>query len=119
MEQKNKRILHFFSALADETRLNILLSLVNGPKTVNQIHKIAGRSKLTLSAISHQLRQLQDVDIVCHERKGREKIFALSDDFCWCILNDAFKHFNSKTKCTSCAHVKDSMHMKKNKISKR
>jgi DNA-binding transcriptional ArsR family regulator len=112
MREKNKKILQFFGALADETRLNILLSLINGPRTVNQIHHTLGRDRLTLSAISHQLKQLQDLDIVVYERKGREKIFTLSGDFCWCILNDAFKHFESKTKCKSCVQARDCMPIK-------
>jgi len=102
----NKKILQFFSALADETRLKILVNLAKEPKTVNEIHKCLGKDELTLSAISHQLKQLQDLDIVVYKRNGREKIFTLSDNFCWCILNDAFKHFDGKTRCKACLHSK-------------
>jgi len=106
MGQINKKILQFFSALADETRLKILVSLTKEPRTVNEIHSIVGKDTLTLSAISHQLKQLSDLDVVAYRRKGREKIFTLSDNFCWCILDDAFKHFNEKTKCKACLHSK-------------
>ena len=40
-----------------------------------------------------------------HDNKeGQEKYFELSDKFCWCILRDAFKQFNSniKIKCKKC-----------------
>ncbi|MBS3159729.1 winged helix-turn-helix transcriptional regulator [Candidatus Woesearchaeota archaeon] len=96
MEKINKNIINFFSALSDETRLNILLSLENEPKNVNDIHKLVGRDRISLSGISHQLRLLKDRDIIVFEKKGKEKIFRLSDNFCWCILRDVFNHFKEK-----------------------
>jgi len=85
------KIVSFFSALGDETRLKILKSLMDGDKTVGEIHRSVGG--LTLSAVSHQLKYLSDLDIVVYKKKGKEKIFHLSDKFCWCMLRDAFKHF--------------------------
>ena len=75
MEQINKKILQFFSALADETRLKILISLTKEPKTVNEIYQTVGKELMGLSAISHQLKQLYDQDIVTYQKKGREKRF--------------------------------------------
>ncbi len=89
--QQNKKIAEFFAALSDETRLMILRSLMDKDKTVNDIHKDI--KDLTLSAISHQLKYLTNLDIIEYEKKGREKIFHLSDKFCWCMVRDAFKHF--------------------------
>ena len=87
------KIVNFFSALGDETRLKILKILIDKDKTVTEIHKsIRG---LTLSAVSHQLKYLSDLDIVIYKKKGKEKIFHLNDKFCWCILNNAFKHFKN------------------------
>jgi len=106
MKQINKKILQFFSALSDETRLKILVTLAKEPRTVNEIHQSLGKDTLTLSAISHQLKQLHDLDVVDYKRNGRNKTFSLSDNFCWCILNDAFKHFDGKTKCKVCSHIK-------------
>mgnify|MGYP001993273837 CR=1 FL=1 len=105
MEQINKKILRFFSSLADETRLKILISLTKKSKTVNEIHSAV--PIVTLSAISHQLKQLSNLDIVISEKKGRKKIFTLSDSFCWCILNDAFNHFNGKTECKECCKIRN------------
>jgi len=107
MNQANKKVIQFFSAMADETRLKILSSLIEGPRTVNGIHNYVGEDRLTLSAISHQLKHLNDVGIIVYEKNGREKIFKLSDDFCWCILRDAFKHFKHKTKCAECLKLKN------------
>jgi len=106
MKHINKQILQFFGALADETRLRILVSLTDKPRNVNEIYSIVGKGTMTLSAISHQLSQLYDQNIVTYCKNGREKTFSLSDGFCWCILTDAFKHFNNKTKCKACLHIK-------------
>lgn len=100
-----KKVLQFFSSLADETRLHILLSLAGGPRNVNDIYNFVGRTKVTLSAISHQLRQLSDMGIVSYKKKGKEKFFELSDNYCWCILKNALNQFGSnvKIKCKRCA----------------
>jgi len=100
------KVLNFFSSLADPTRLKILLSMADEPRSVNEIYRIVGREKMTLSAISHQLRQLKDMGIVSYEKKGREKLFKLSNDFCWCILKDAFKQFNTniEIRCEKCSN---------------
>src|SRR3989338_4268630 len=102
--ESERKVMQFFSSLADETRLHILLSIAENPKTVNAIYDFVGRKKMTLSAISHQLRQLSDLGIVTSEKKGQEKFFTLSDKFCWCILRDAFKQFdnNIHIRCKKC-----------------
>lgn len=100
MTEISKKITKFFSALADETRIQILLELKDKPKTVTQIHKSFNDS-ISISAISHQLRLLYDNDIVEMKKKGRERIYGLSSKYCWCILKDAKSHFDEKT-CKSC-----------------
>ena len=104
----NQKVIKFFDTLADETRLNILVTISKEPVVVNDIHKALGKDNLTLSAISHQLRMMTDLGIVVPEKKGREKYFRLSNDFCWCILNDAFDHFSGKTRCQRCAGIEKS-----------
>jgi len=104
IENSEEKVMQFFSSLADKTRLHILLSIAEKPKTVNEIYDFVGRDKMTLSAISHQLKQLSNLGIVTSVKKGQEKFFELSDKFCWCILRDAFKQFdnNIKIKCKKC-----------------
>ncbi len=104
-EEAEKKVMQFFSSLADETRLHILLSIAENPKTVNEIYDFVGRDKMTLSAISHQLKQLNDLGIVIYNKKGKEKYFELSDKFCWCILKDTFSQFNKDIhiNCKKCA----------------
>ena len=101
MKSDLNNALKFFSALADETRLKILLSLIEKPQNVTQIYDIVGKDTMTISAISHQLRLLYDNDIVVMKKKGRERIYGLSQKYCWCILKDAKNHFDEKT-CKSC-----------------
>ena len=102
--EASRHVMQLFSSLSDETRLKIILSLAEKPRTVNDIHNQLGKNSLTLSAISHQLKQLSDLNIISYERRGKEKLFALSDKVCWCILKDAFSQFNEKIKiqCKKC-----------------
>ena len=104
MKTINPRLLQFFSTLADETRLRIVLGLSEGPRNVNGIYEGVGKKTMTLSAISHALKQMTDLRIVVYEKRGREKVYRLSDEFCWCILRDAFKQFgnNIEIKCEKC-----------------
>jgi len=98
------KALQFFSSLADETRLKILLSLLDGPRNVGGIYEFVGKDKMTLSAISHQLSQLHALNIVDFEKQGQEKLYRLSDNFCWCILKDLFKQFKGH-RCPNCSKV--------------
>jgi len=106
-EQTEKNVMQFFASLADKTRLHILLSIAQKSRTVNEIYDFVGRDKITLSAISHQLRQLSDIGIIIYKRNGKEKLFELSDKFCWCILKDAFKQFDKdiKINCKKCSNL--------------
>ncbi len=104
----NKKILRFFSVLSDETRLNIVLILAEGMNNVGEIHKLLGEKKITLSAVSHQLKQMENLDIVSYKKHGREKRFKLANGFCWCVVKDAINHLNSgkNCKCKECLRVK-------------
>ncbi len=105
-EQKiNHEVMQFFASLADETRLKIILSIAENPKNVNEIHNFVGKDKMTLSAISHQLKTLNDTGVIFSVKKGKEKYLELSDKFCWCVLRDAFSQFNRKLKikCKKCS----------------
>lgn len=96
-EAVQKKMVQFFSSLADETRLKILVSLFEKEKSVSEIHAFFEDS-LTLSAISHQLKVLRSSEVVQCKKHGREKFYSLSGDFCWCILKDASNHFGDKKK---------------------
>ncbi|MBI4453585.1 winged helix-turn-helix transcriptional regulator [Candidatus Woesearchaeota archaeon] len=90
------QVANFFSMLSDETRLKILLAVSEKPKAVNDIHCCVGKDRITLSGVSHQLKHLTNCGILMYEKNGKEKKYHLSNNFCWCILKDAFKHFKNK-----------------------
>ncbi|MBS3123355.1 winged helix-turn-helix transcriptional regulator [Candidatus Woesearchaeota archaeon] len=106
IKRELSKITEFFSCLSDETRLKIILSILEKPKTVNEIHQILGEEKLTLSAVSHQLTLMNNLGIVEFEKNGRSKSFRLSGQFCWCILRKALGHFEEKGGCKSCQEAK-------------
>lgn len=103
-DNSKSKVLDFFSSLADKTRLEILMSIAKEPKNVNEIYEFIGKGKMTLSAISHQLKQLKNLNIVYCKKQGQKRLYELSDNFCWCILKDAFKQFNNniEIKCKKC-----------------
>ncbi len=105
----DKKVLRFFSAIADETRLKMLKALMDGPKTVNEVYAAVGKDTMTLSAVSHQLKYLEQTGVVVFEKKGREKVFQPSPDFCWCILRDAYGHFNEKHGYGGCEACKKAL----------
>lgn len=97
------KLLRFFALLSDETRLRIVMSIREGPLSVGEIHERI--KELTLSAISHQLRTLNDAGIIDSKKEGRTKRYSLTDQFCWCILDNAFSHFQHKH-CEACRRIR-------------
>lgn len=64
------------SAIADPTRLRMLLALAVRPLCVCDIAQVAGISQ---SGASHQLRVLREAGLVTFERDGRRAVYSLSD----------------------------------------
>lgn len=65
----------FFGALANENRLQIVLALRDKAQSVTELGLSTG---IEQSAISHALRQLQDVGITSSKRSGRSRIYSLN-----------------------------------------
>ena len=85
-----------FSALGDETRLQIMLFLLAEPHTVNEIADHIG---ITLSAISHQLKKLYERDLVRFVRKGPMKYFQIADTHIRHLMNDGLVHATNVELC--------------------
>ena len=66
-----------FSALSDPTRLRIISVLLEGELNVGDI---AAKLDLSESAVSHQLRGLRQLRLVCSRKEGRQVYYALDDD---------------------------------------
>ena len=104
---KIDQIIEIFNTLADDTRLKIILNLTNNELNVTQIHqKVNDNNNLTLSAISHQLKQLSNLKLVTSKKIGKNKFFKLSDNFCWCLIKSAQDHIQKKG-CNKCQSIKE------------
>jgi len=66
-----------FSALSDPTRLRIISVLLEGEMNVGEI---AAQLAMTESAVSHQLRGLRQMKLLCTRKEGRQVFYALDDD---------------------------------------
>lgn len=66
-----------FKIFSDPTRLNILFSLVDGPRCVADISAAAG---VTQGATSHQLRSMKQEHLVDFERDGKQVFYSLADN---------------------------------------
>ncbi|MBD3351693.1 MAG: metalloregulator ArsR/SmtB family transcription factor, partial [Candidatus Lokiarchaeota archaeon] len=89
---KTRKLARFFSALSDETRIEILSLLSkNKELTVNEIRDYIGTS---LPAISYQLRILSSADLVKYDKRGRKKFFRLADAHVRKILKDGLVHID-------------------------
>lgn len=87
--EKSRKLARLFSALSDETRIQILEHLNDGELTVNDIRDYIGTS---LPAISYQLRILSSADLVKYEKRGRKKFFRIADAHVKKILNQGLIH---------------------------
>jgi len=63
-------------ALSDETRLNILLMLMDGEKDVSTLVQKLGKNQ---SLVSHHLKVLRDANLVENHYRGKSIVYALSD----------------------------------------
>ena len=72
-----ERLARRFRALGDPTRSKLVYALSLGELCVSDLALALGTS---LSATSHQLRILRDLDIVRVRRSGKSQLYALNED---------------------------------------
>jgi DNA-binding transcriptional ArsR family regulator len=72
-----ERLARRFRALGDPTRSKLVYALSLGELCVSDL---AGALGTSLSATSHQLRILRDLDIVRVRRSGRSQLYALNEE---------------------------------------
>lgn len=75
--------------LADNTRLKILYSLLDGEKCVCEIQENVNMSQ---SAVSHQLSVLRNIKFVKRVKDSNRAIYALADDHVKTILEMVQEH---------------------------
>ena len=78
-----------FDALSDFTRFQILGSLSQGAKGVSELQEV---TRVSQSAISHQLRLLRDRGLVMARRDGQRVIYSLSDDHVGLLIGIGLEH---------------------------
>lgn len=80
----------FFDALGNPTRLKILLALMEANELCTC--DLSAITKLSVSAISHQLRILKDRKIVTYRKDGKNVFYRLDDEHITEILKVALRH---------------------------
>jgi len=72
-----RRIAAMYGALADPSRLRVLLALSHEELCVCDVSHVIG---LSISATSHQLRILRNLNLVSYRTDGRMAYYSLTDD---------------------------------------
>ncbi|MEK7331230.1 MAG: metalloregulator ArsR/SmtB family transcription factor, partial [Candidatus Eisenbacteria bacterium] len=86
-----ERLARMFKALGDPTRSKLVFALSLGELCVSELAEALGAS---LSATSHQLRILRDLEIVRVRRAGKSQLYALNErgfGFCSPLSCQAWK----------------------------
>ena len=66
----------FFRGLSDSTRLSVLLTLIDGEKTVSEIVELTRQSQ---SNVSNHLKCLSDCGLVKNRRQGKNIYYFIRD----------------------------------------
>ena len=74
---------------ADDTRLKILYSLLDGEKCVSQIQQ---EVEMSQSAVSHQLSVLRSSNLVRRVKRANLAIYCLADEHIKTILQMVYDH---------------------------
>ncbi len=88
-----KDLATFFSTFSDETRIKILMTLLDGEATVGEITTNCG---LTISNTSHQLRTLREEKLVKSRKQGKYNYYSLDDDHVRVIIEYGIEHIKEK-----------------------
>lgn len=87
--QQHEELLALFKAIANDTRLKILLVLIQEELCVCDLSALLQMSK---SAISHQLKYLYQLNIVDKRKEGRMVFYSISDEHVEDVLKDSIIH---------------------------
>jgi DNA-binding transcriptional ArsR family regulator len=75
-ERELERLVLVYKALADSTRLRMVMALKRGEMCVCDLAALLGLSE---SAVSHQIRRLKDLALVKSRREGQILYYSLDD----------------------------------------
>ena len=92
-----------FKIFSDSTRMRIMYRLFEGPVSVGDIAESLDMSQ---SAISHQLRNLKENNLVKCERDGKSMMYSLADDHVKIIIATGLDHVCEAGKnCAECEEI--------------
>ncbi len=89
--EKIQRLSQMFDMLGDSNRLNIVVYLMSGKKSVSEITEYIGMSQ---SAVSHQLRILKDARILKAEKNGKAVYYDIEDEHVETIVQNGLIHMH-------------------------
>ena len=84
-----ERLADTMFALSTPSRVLLLGSLLDGPRSVTDLTEALGMEQ---SAVSHQLRVLREHDLVRAEKVGRRRLYALYDEHVSALLHAGLDH---------------------------
>ncbi|MCD6200770.1 MAG: winged helix-turn-helix transcriptional regulator [Bacteroidales bacterium] len=83
----------FFQAFSDPTRVRIVLSLELEELCVCDIATIAG---VSVSAVSHQLRYLRNLNVVKKRKQGKMVYYTLKDEHIKEVIQTVMEHIHEE-----------------------
>ena len=92
-EEKLLLIADFYKALSDSTRIKIVNLLENNELCVCDISVILNMTK---SAVSHQLKNLREMNLIKSRRRGKEVWYSLADNHVKEVFDISLEHILEK-----------------------
>lgn len=92
-EEAIERASNLFKALSEPNRLTIIYLLSLGELSVGELTM---RIEMTQSAVSHQLKILKAARLVKSKKEGKSRIYSLTDDHVYEIVNQVLTHVQEK-----------------------
>ena len=89
LAQRYREVSDLFGALSSPVRGAVVHRLSEGEQTVGQLVEWSGLSQ---PLVSQHLRVLRGARLVTSERRGREVVYALTDEHVAHVFLDAFHH---------------------------
>lgn len=92
-EEKLLLIADFYKALSDSTRIKIVNLLENNELCVCDIAVILNMTK---SAVSHQLKNLKEINLIKSRKQGKEVWYSLADNHVKEVFDISLEHIMEK-----------------------
>ena len=94
MMKKNKEntlydVAELFKNFSDSTRIRIMYCLFEKERSVTEISELLNMNQ---SAISHQLRFLNNSKLIKNRREGKTIFYSLADDHVYNIISQGIEH---------------------------